>query len=147
MLLIDPVIARLKSRVTALGSRVEGAAELAALVRDGALPNAMPAGFVLPLGLVGAEPSAAANLYRQGYDDVVGVILVVEAAGDVTGGTALPGLTELVDTTVPAMCGWAPAGASGVFALRRGALISLTQGALIYQLDFGLRNQLRITPT
>jgi hypothetical protein len=144
MLSIDPVKARIGDRVPALAGRIEGAAELAALVRDGALPQVMPAAFVIPLGLQGGRADVATAIFRQPYVEVVAVVLVVEAAGDATGAIALPELGTLIDAAVPAIAGWAPDTAPGVFELRRGALVSLTAGAVIYQLEFGLNNQLRI---
>jgi hypothetical protein len=144
MLLVDPVITRIDDEVPALKGRVEGAAELAALVREDALPQVMPAAFVVPVGLQGGRADAVSGLFRQNYVEVVGVVLIVAAAGDATGALALPELQDLVGAGVTAVCGWAPDAAVGVFELRRGALVSLNAGAVIYQLDFGINSQLRI---
>lgn len=143
MLSVEAVKGRVGG-VAALTGRVEGAAELAALVREGALPQTMPAAFVIPLGLQGGRADAATGLFRQSYVEVAAVVLFVAAAGDATGALALPELGELIDDVVPRICGWAPANAVGVFELRRGALVALNAGAVIYQLEFGLNNQLRI---
>ena len=45
---------------------------------------------------------------------------------------------------IAALAGWGPDSAPGVFELSRGDLVSMKAGALIYQLDFTLNDQLRI---
>ncbi len=143
-MLIDDVIALIEAHVADLAKRVEGAAELSGLVKQNALPPVTPAAFVLPLGLRGSEPDASAGLFRQTYDEVVGVVLVIEAPGDATGRAALPTMHALAMQVVLAVCGRAPSDQVGVFRLLRGALISLSAGTIIYQLDFAIQDQLRI---
>lgn len=135
---------RLKVQVPALGERVSGAIELAALVAEDALPQVMPAAFVLPLGLQGGEAKYATGAFLQMFDETVGVLLVVQAAGDVTGAIALPDLDALIESVITKIAGWAPDNVAGCFELRRGALVSLTAGAALYQLDFAIVNQLRV---
>jgi hypothetical protein len=143
-MLLDTVRERIATLVPALGGRVEGAAELTELVRRDALPNVTPAAFVLPLGLRGGEADAAAGLYRQVYDEVIGVLLVIEVAGDATGATALPTIDALVSEVIAALIGWAPGEQVGVFRLERGQLVSLARGTVIYQLEFSIEDQLRV---
>jgi hypothetical protein len=143
-MLVNDVIARLDDRVADLKGRIEGAAELSALIRDGALPPVLPAAFVVPLGLRPGQVDAAAGLFRQDVDEVVGVVLITDAPGDVTGAGALPTIGELIKDTIEAVCGFAPGDEVGVFRLSRGALVSLNAGTVIYQLDFAIADQLRI---
>lgn len=144
---VEPVIERLKLRVAALGGRVEGAAELAALVQEDILPDVTPAGYVLPLGLQGGVSDAATGLFRQSFSETIAVVLMERGAGDATGALALKPIDALIDATVLAIAGWAPNDEVGVFELRRGALLSLKAGAVMYQLDFAISDQLRITET
>ncbi len=113
-------------------------------MRDGNLPQVTPAAFVLPLGMRGGQPDAAAGMFRQFYDDVVAIVLVVEFAGDATGGRALPPIDALVRAIVDAMAGWGPGNQVGVFRLMAGRLVSVAAGTVIYQLDFAINDQLRI---
>lgn len=142
---LDAVIDRIGATVPALSGRVEGAAELSALVKSGNLPQQMPAAFVLPLGLRGGQAEAATGIFIQSFEDTISVVIVEEAAGDATGAIALPTIDTLAWSIIAAVCGWAPGDEVGVFRLARGQLVSLSAGAVIYQLDFAIQDQLRIT--
>jgi hypothetical protein len=144
-MLVDDVIIRLNAQVSTLAGRIQGAAELSALAKENALPPVLPAAFVLPLGLRPGEADAAVNAFVQDVDEVVGVVLLAEAPGDVTGAGALPTIDQLIKDAIVAVCGWAPGDEVGVFRLSRGALVSLTAGTVIYQLDFAIADQVRIT--
>lgn len=145
MTLVADVKTRIASAVADLSGRVEEAAELAALVRDGALPQRSPAAFVLPLGLDGREPGSVAGLFRQNVDETIAVVLVLQALGDPKAQRALTELATLIDQVVNAVCGFQPAGAIAPLQLRRGRLVSVSAGTIIYQIDFALPKQLRIT--
>lgn len=136
---------RVETGVAALDARIEEAADLAALVRSDALPAQSPWAFAIPLGIDGGAPDAAAGIYRQSITEVVGLVLVVQAPGDPSGADALGTIDELIIDIVQRVCGWAPDDVPGVFVLRRGRLLSVANGAVIYQLDFALDDQLRIT--
>lgn len=142
---LDAVKDRIDANVPALAGRVEGAAELSALVKSGNLPQQMPAAYVLPLGLRGGAADAATGIFAQIYDDTTSVVIVEEAAGDATGAIALPTIDALVWSIIETICGWAPGDEVGVFRLVRGQLVSLSAGAVIYQLDFAIQDQLRIS--
>jgi hypothetical protein len=144
-MLVDDIIERLDD-VTGLTGRVEGAAELSALVKSGNLPQQTPAAFVLPLGLRGGQWEVSTGIFRQAYEETVSIVLVLESPSDATGAKALPEINDLIWGIVEKIAGWAPAEAVSVFRLVRGALVSMSAGTLIYQLDFALQNQLRITP-
>jgi len=143
-MIVDEVIARVETASADLAGRVEGAGELTALVRERALPQMTPAAFVLPLGLRAGAADSVSGLFRQLADEVVAVVLVVEVAGDVTGGAALPTIDALVAGVIDGVCGWKPAGEIGSFRLDRGRLVAVDRGVVIYQLDFAIPRQLRI---
>ena len=144
-MLVDDVITRLEAQVSDLAGRVQGAAELTALVREGALPNETPFAFVLPLGLSGGEVQSSTGVFIQSVQDTIAIILLVEGAGDVSGEDTLPEMKVLIDATLQALCGWGPASNNfGVFRVTRGALVSLNAGTQIYQLDFAIDDQIRI---
>jgi hypothetical protein len=144
MLLPDAILARLRAEVPQL-VRVEPAAELAALVQGGRAPNRMPAAFVLPLGLRADPADAAGGLYRQRIAETVGVILVAGTAGDLRGGTSIAEIHVLRAAVIAALAGWDPEeGGFDVLRLERAALISLNAGTIVYQVDFGRTEQLRI---
>lgn len=142
---VDDAIVRLEAQVPALARRVEGAAELSELVRKNNLPQQTPAAFVLPLGLRGGEADTSAGIFRQSFDETIAVVLIIESAGDATGGKALPTIHALIWAVIAAIAGWAPADEIGVFRLMRGQLVSMSRGIVIYQLDFAIQDQLRIT--
>lgn len=135
---------RIEVRVADLAGRVQQAAELSELVRRKALPQASPFAFVLPLGLQARNHGeAGAGYFVQTIDEVIAIILFVRASGDITGWKALPTIDALVWAVIGAVCGWGPDDAIGVFHLRRGQLLSAEAGAVLYQLDFGLQQQVR----
>ena len=146
-MLVADLVERIEAAVAALAGRVETAAELSELVRRKALPQASPFAFVLPLGLYAqGHGEAGAGHFVQAVDEAFAIVLFVRASGDITGGKALPGIDALVWSVIDAVCGWGPDDATGVFHLRRGQLLSAEAGAVIYQLDFGLQQQVRIVP-
>lgn len=144
-MLAADLVARIEERVEALAGRVEGAAELAELIRQNAWPQASPAAFVIPLGLTAlSQGDAAAGAFTQAVGEMWGVLLVVRAAGDITGAKAWPKIDELVWQVIAAVCGWAPDDQTGVFRLARGGLVGASAGRVSYQLDFVIEDQVRI---
>ncbi len=143
--MLDELIARISSRVPDLAGRTSAAADLAALMAANALPPAPVAAFVLPLALQGGHPAAATGLFVQEVEEVVAVLLVFRTAGS-TGERALPRLREVIAGVAAALAGWAPDEVPGVFRLVRGGMVRMSEGALVYQLDFAITDQLRITP-
>lgn len=141
--LVDSVAQRLAVQVSDLFS-VQQAAELAALIQANALPQRLPAAFVLPLGfdLKGGESSAGA--YTGLLQDMIGVVLIAESAGDPNAAAAATTIDALKDKVLAAIAGWAPADAIGVFEPLRGRLVSVSAGTVFFQIDFALTNQLRI---
>lgn len=156
-MLVADLVARIGEEVADLKGRVRPAAELAELNRQKAMPQGPATAFVLPLGLRPMQHGqAVVNAYTQELMEVFAVVLVVRGAGDVTGGKALPTIDRLIWAVIAAVCGWAPDDAApepdtlpppfvtGVFQLVRGELLTADAGAIQYQLDFGLFQQLRI---
>jgi hypothetical protein len=144
MTLVEHVRTRIESEVPSLAGLLEEVADLAALVKEGALPARELAGFVIPLGFDGGAADAAAGLYRQQVEDVIGVVLVAQALGDPAAKGALTTVDALKDLIVEAVAGWAPDSVVGVFVARRGRLVSVVAGTVIYQIEFAVQDQLRI---
>ncbi len=142
----DAVRARILARVPALAGRLESAAEFAQLVENNRLPQQTPAGFVLPGALVGGIADAAAGMFTQRVAETVIIVLVVRQARDALGGAAVAEAAPIVIDVIAAICGWSPDEAPGVFTLGRAELVGSQGDALVYQIDFTLDDQLRITP-
>ena len=140
--MIDAVITRLKDQVAGLGGRVEGAAGFTALMQQNALPQSTPAAHVLPLGLQGGAAQSSAGAFTQMFDEALGIVLTVRAH-DQTGAKALEKVSQLIREVIAALIGWGPDDEIGVFRLSRGQLVSIRAGALVYQLDFIITDQLR----
>ena len=144
MTLVADVKERLLEQVDALAGAIEEAADLAELIRQGALPQKSVAAFVLPLGVNGGAGEVATGAFRQPFNEVVGVLLVIQTLGDAKAQRAIPTVDTLQLAICQALCGWAPAsGAVGVMHMSRGRLVSVAGGTVFYQLDFSLQNQLR----
>jgi hypothetical protein len=144
-MLVDDAIARLSAGIEDLGSRVSGAAELTELIRKGALPQTTPYAYVMLAGLTPlGQGEAAAGAFTQLVDEVIFVVLVVRSAGDPTGAKSLAKVHETVWAVVDLLCGWGPDDAIGVLRLGRGQLLSMQAGVVFYQLDFAIRQQVRI---
>lgn len=143
--MIDPVITRLKAEVSDLQGRVEGAAEFAALMQRGSVPQGPVSTFVLPLGLQGGAADASAGLFTQSLRETIAIVLVLNAV-DGMGAKVLARLDQLVKQIIEAVAGWDPEDAVGVFEFVRGNLITPGTGRIAYQLEFAINDQLRITP-
>ncbi len=144
MFRIDEFSERLKARVPDL--EIQNAGQFARLIESNQLPQFRKGAFVLPGRLSGGQVQTLTGFYAQAVTEGVSVVLVVRVASDPTGARALDEITPLIRSVVNAVCGWGPADAPGVFVLASGELVGSQQGALIFQLDFSLMDQLRITP-
>lgn len=134
--LVDAVAARLKVQVADLNDRVEGAAELAALVDKGKLPQRSPSAFVLPLAQDGQANAAATGGHRQKVLEAIGVVVVVRHAGDATGRHQIAAFVPLLNAVRDALAGWEPDSSYEAFDFLRGRLVGLAGGAALQQLDF-----------
>jgi hypothetical protein len=146
MIRIDDVRARIEARVPALAGKMGNAGQFSQLVERNQMPQHTSAGFVLPGGLQGGSVNAISGLFVQGFAETVIVVLASRVANDPTGERATDELTPLVRNVIEAVCGWGPADAPGIFTLGSGELVGTEAGTLVYQLNFLLSDQLRITP-
>lgn len=144
-MLIEDLIQRLKERVPDFSGRVEGALNLAELMAQGILPQTTPAANVMSVGLQGGQPDAAAGLFRQAYDEVFGIVLTFRS-NTPTGKRAFERAEEIKRAVIEAVAGWSPEDVAGTFRLARGTLVNFSAGTLVYQIDFAIGDQLRITP-
>lgn len=140
--MLDAVVARLTGQVSDLNNRVEQAAFLAELLRQGRAPQGALA-VVIPIGLQGGAGDTGTGLFRQPFTETIAVLLFADAH-DQAGLRALNRIRPLIDEVVTALAGWAPGDETGVFELRRGFLVSIAGGRLVYQLEFSISDQLRI---
>jgi hypothetical protein len=132
--------------IDGLTGRVHSAAMLSDLLARNALPQVAPAAFVLPLGFRCSKPDVSAGLYRQSIEHLVGVLLVVRSASDATGAAGLVDLDPLIKAVIEKVAGWVPGeDAIGEYFCVRGELVGMPAGTLLYQLDFAIEDQLRIT--
>lgn len=145
-LLVDAVATRLDAEVGALKGRVEYVADLTALVEQGVLPQAEVAAFVLELGFddLGGG-SSSVGIHIQNIADTIGVVLIVRTPGDAKAKRGVPKIDTLREAVIATLAGWTPEESPGVFEVVRGRLVSVLAGAIIYQLDFKIVDQVRIT--
>ncbi len=143
--MIADVMARLQSKVPALNNRIYGAADFANLMRTNTLPKQTPSAYVLGLGLQGGQSEAGAGFYTQLFDRAIAVVLTFKSY-DATADRILDDIEGLLDQVIVAIAGWGPNDEVGVFRLARGNLVTMKAGTVIYQIDFNIKDQLRITP-
>jgi hypothetical protein len=144
MIRLDDVRTRVEAEVAALTGRLGNAGAFADLVERNQLPQITPAGYVLPGGISGGTPDVATGMFRQDFREIVTVVLVSRVAGDPLGNAAIDELSPFVRTVIESVVGWAPADAIGVFQLLEAQLVGAKGGALVFQIDFALNDQLRI---
>ncbi|MPZ57616.1 MAG: hypothetical protein GEU91_14175 [Rhizobiales bacterium] len=145
MISMSDVRARIDANVAPLAGRVEEVADLAELVARKALPQRSPMAYVIPLGFNAGASMDATGAHMQVLDQAVGVVLYVEASGDPKAKRALATIDTLEAALLAGVCGWVPAGAIDAVRAVRGRLVSVTAGAVLYQIDLALQTQLRIT--
>ena len=100
----------------------------------------------MPASISGGKVQLASGLFRQEVIETVSIVLCVRVAGDARGDRSIDEITPLLRSVVGAICGWAPANCPGQFLLSSGQLAGTQDSCLVYQLDFALDDQLRITP-
>lgn len=148
----DQVKDRLEGAVASLQHRTHGAADLAELIAQKALPQAPLTAYVISAGIRpirGGESSAGA--YTQELTEVIAVVLVVRTGNDVTGEKSVPKVDQLIEQVTKGIVGWMPDQTDesiylpiGDFGFERGQLVRLDAGVLFYQLEFSCPLQLRI---
>lgn len=142
--LFENVIERLKNRVSDLRD-VKGVADFTTLLKQNALPQQTPAAHVVPTSIRGGKPDAGAGVFTQPTTEAIAIILTLRP-NDQAGERALNNLDVFLGSVIAAIAGWCPDDELGVFQLERGAVVSMTAGTLVYQLDFSIADQLRIFP-
>lgn len=146
MLIVGPVIARLMTHAPALGRRVEGAMELAALMRSGGLPQVTPAAHVILGGLVGRRETAVTGLYRQQVERAVQVLVTFRAQG-AQGARDTDAVEAVIEEVITALAGWTPVPqSSGPLRLLRSRTVSMAAGTIVHEIALALPDQLRIAP-
>lgn len=146
LLRLDEVRARIEAQVPDLNGKLGNAADFAELVDKNLLKQHGTGGYVLPGGLAGGRADVISGLFRQAMGVIVKVVLAVRVAGDPLRDKAIDAATPLATDIITAVAGWAPDDAVGVFELVRGELVGATGGVLLFEIDFRLNDQLRITP-
>ncbi|MES2987677.1 MAG: hypothetical protein V4808_07210 [Pseudomonadota bacterium] len=141
----EAIAARLVAAVPMLDKRIGTALQLAQAMKSGTLgAQSELSAYLLPVGMRGGAADAAAGLFRQALDRLLGVVLVVRAISDPLGARVVDALETTIEAVMRAIAGWAPGSAIGVYRFARGELVSLDGGVATYQLDFILDDQLRI---
>ena len=138
-LLIPPVIDRLKAEVPALYGQIFGAVEMAELIAKNALPQRLPAVFVLPLSEDAENNAISTGLVRQPVTESFAAVLLQRRGNDVTGARAHDDLFAIKGAILAALIGWRPQGIADPILYRRAQLLGLQAGAVFIQLEFTAR--------
>lgn len=142
MSLVAAVIARLRATVPDLRT-IDGAAALAALIERNAIAQVTPAAHVIPSGLKGLAAEAMTGAFVQDVEETVTVVLSLRP-NDRIGAAGIEPVEALKTAVIAAIAGWAPGDETGVFVLSRAGISNVSGGALIFQIDFAIHDQLRI---
>lgn len=142
-MLNDQVHELLAAAVPGLAGRIEGAAQLAALMKQNSLPQVTPAAYVIGLGADAARPGDITGAHVQTVTERVAIVLVVTVADDATGGRAAVEVEGLVEAAVQGLTGAAVAGCQTPLALQRSRLVSIEAGTIFHQIDFSTTRQIR----
>lgn len=148
MIYTEAVRDRIVAKIPELAGRMQFASEWAKVIENNRLPQADFAGFVLPSGFQGGTARAMTGMFIQDFGQTVSVVLCKRVPGDPLGGRSIDAMRPFVEAAIEAIAGWAPSeDAVGVFQFQQGDLVGAMDSALIFQLDFLLNDQLRITPS
>ena len=141
MLAATEIIARLKPAVPALRS-VQGAVELAALLKAGSPIVGKPFAHVVPMGLRGLPPEVATGSFAQQIEVAFSVVLTIPTIDDPKGEKALTAADPLVIEIITALSGWGPDTAPGVVYMTRAQIVRFEPGLIVYGIDFSITDQL-----
>ena len=136
---------RLEAQVPDLAGKVKTAADFAELLKSNRAPSWPVAAFVVPNGISGRPADVASGYFSQPIVRGVSVSLWLKAT-DPRAHHAIGRVGALLDEIVAALCGWAPGDEPGVFELARATVVPSDKGLLLYQIDFTIQDELRITP-
>lgn len=143
--MIDAIIARLLDRVADFKGRVDGAGDLSALMKRKALPAKTPAAHVIPGTLRGGQSETGTGAFIQATTETFSVIITVRSH-DRVGEKGVEPIDALKSKVIAAIAGWTPDGEVGVFEIAAGSIFRVVAGAVIYQIDFRISDQVRILP-
>lgn len=143
--MLSAAIQRIEARVPDLAGKVRGAAEFSALVASNDIGQVRNGVYVLAMSLAGGPARAATGAFLQDFEEGLSVILT-QRAEDPLGGTGKDWIITQRDAVIAALAGWVPTGSPGPMRLRRGQMLNVARGLLVYQLDLAVANQLRIDP-
>lgn len=145
MIRLQEVRERLAVKAPEFGT-LGNAAQFSQVIEQGQLPQTDLGGFVLPGPISGGEVSSSTALFVQRFTETVIVVLVIRSAAGQLGEDSLDQLPPLLRTVIEGVVGWVPSGAPGPFALGSAELVGSQDGALIYEIHFGLFDMMRVTP-
>jgi hypothetical protein len=144
--IVDVVVGRLRAQVIGFEKRVEGAADLAALIQAKRLPRT-PAAFVLSIGEDAGEVKGITGAQRQRVSETIGVVILDKKQGEASGEEGYSKVEELRQNVRNALCGWRPAPDYELFAMRRSRLLGMNFGAVFMQIDFATSFNHSTVPT
>ena len=102
-------------------------------------PPRMPAAFVLPLSESAGENRAPGAGAVQQVTATIGVAIVLAAPGDPGGTRARDQLTDVLQVTRARLTGWRPGPRYEPLAFRRGQLLEVDEGRVMWQDEFETR--------
>lgn len=122
------------------------AGQFAQVIEENQLPQTELGGFVLPGPLAGGKADMMTGQFLQEFTEQVWVVLVIRNAGGALGEDGIDQMPALVRKVIEGVVGWGPEDCPGVFALGSAELVGSKDGALLYEIHFGLFDQMRVTP-
>jgi len=143
--MLEAVLSRIETRVPDLAGRLRGAAEFSALVASNDIGQVRRAAYVIAMALTGGAARASTGAFVQDVEEGLSIVLT-QRAEDPRGGSGRDWITTQRDAVIAALAGWVPTGSPGPMRLRRGQMLNVARGLLVYQLDFSVPTQLRIDP-
>ena len=144
--MIGAVKTRLEAQVPELAGKLQGAADWAEAIERTTVPDHPFFGYLVPTGFQGREPSAAVGRFIQSLDVRLSVVLGFRSRS-ATFERSLTDIDDKLQAVMTALCGWSPeADTPGVFQVESGAALDFRQGAFLFQLNFTVLDQLRVTP-
>lgn len=143
MLAAADIIARLKAEGPELRS-VQGAVELAALLKAGTPIVGKPFAHVVPMGLRGLPPEVATGAFVQQIDVAFSVVLTIPTVDDPKGEKAQSTADALMTSVITALSGWGPETAPGVVYMTRAQIVRFEPGLIVYGIDFAITDRLEV---
>jgi hypothetical protein len=144
--MLAATIQRIEARVPDLVGKIRGATEFAALVASNDIRQVTSGAYVLAMSLAGGQARASTGAFVQDLEEGLSVVLT-QRAEDPLGGAGRDWIITQRDAVIAALAGWVPTGSPGPMRLRRGQMLNVARGLLVYQIDLAVANQLRINPT